>query len=121
MVKIAYVLSSIRYPLLVLATFLLTSALLSSVLDNLSVIVSLTPIATLLNNLGLIGRKIYFALLFGGVFGGNYTPIGSTANIVALSMVESRGIKTSWGEWLKISLISTTMQIVVSLIWLYLI
>lgn len=119
--KIAYVLSGIRFPLIILAVFLLASASLSSVLDNLSVIVSMTPIAILLNNLGLVGRGIFYALLFGGVFGGNYTPIGSTANIIAVSIAEKERVRIGWGEWLRVALIITTAQLIVALLWLYII
>jgi Na+/H+ antiporter NhaD/arsenite permease-like protein len=62
----------------------------------------------------------YFALLFGGVFGGNYTPIGSTANIVAVGLAEKRKIKVTWSEWLKLALLTTTMQIIAALLYLYL-
>ncbi len=119
--KIAYVLSGIKSSLILLAVFLITSASLSSVFDNLSVIVSMTPIAILLNNLGLVGREIFYALLFGGVFGGNYTPIGSTANIIAISVAEKKRVKISWDEWLRVALIITTAQLIVALLWLYMI
>ena len=117
--KIAYTLSYIKYPSLLLTSFLLSSALLSSVLDNLSVIVSMTPIAILLNNLGLISKEIFFALLSGGVLGGNYTPIGSTANIIAVSIAEKERVRIGWGEWLRVALIITTAQLIVALLWLY--
>jgi len=119
--KIAYVLSGIKSSLILLAVFLITSTSLSSVFDNLSVIVSMTPIAILLNNLGLVGREIFYALLFGGVFGGNYTPIGSTANIIAISVAEKKRVKISWDEWLRVALIITTAQLIVALLWLYMI
>lgn len=121
MIKIAYVFSYIKCPTILIPTMLWSSAILSSVLDNLSVIVSMTPIATLLSSLGLVGREIFFALLYGGIYGGNYTPIGSTANIVAISICESRGITIKWGEWLKIALITTTTQVITSLTLLYII
>ncbi len=119
MAKLAYVFASIGNQALLLPLMLISSAFLSSVLDNLSVIVTFTPIAQLLNSLGRTGFLIYFALLFGGVFGGNYTPIGSTANIVAVSMAEKRRIRIKWGSWLRIALITTTLQILVAMLWLY--
>ncbi|MCX8186018.1 MAG: SLC13 family permease [Sulfolobales archaeon] len=121
MVKLTYALSSIKEPALLLTTLLIGSAFLSSVLDNLSVIVSMTPLATLLSTLGLVGREAYFALLFGGVFGGNYTPIGSTANIVAVSYSERRKVTISWRYWLRTSSIITSMQIVLALAWLFIV
>lgn len=120
MAKLAYAFSHIgTAPIALLSTMLLSSALLSSVLDNLSVIVTFTPVAMTFNSIGLISSSIYFALLFGGVFGGNYTPIGSTANIIAVSLAEKRKIKISWGRWLKIAVTTTTLQILAALAWLY--
>ena len=121
MAKLAYVFShAAASQLTLLLVMLFASAVLSSVLDNLSVIVTFTPIAMLFNQIGLTGSLIYFALLFGGVFGGNYTPVGSTANIVAVGLAEKRKIKITWGNWLRLALVSTTLQLVVSLLYLYL-
>ncbi|MEM4788392.1 MAG: SLC13 family permease [Ignisphaera sp.] len=122
MTKIAYIFiklsitkAYVLYPLM-----LLSSASLSSVLDNLSVIVTYTPIAISMVSIKVASPLLYFALLFGGIFGGNYTPIGSTANIIAVSLSEKKKIKINWGEWLKIALAITTAQLVVSMAWLYL-
>jgi Na+/H+ antiporter NhaD/arsenite permease-like protein len=118
MPKLAYALSTISTsPLALLTLMVISSATLSSVLDNLSVIVAFTPIAMLFVNAGLISSIIFFALLFGGVFGGNYTPIGSTANIVALSMAEKEKVKLSWRRWLSTALITTTTQIAIAVLW----
>jgi len=70
------------------------------------------------NRLGITNILSYFALLFGGVFGGNYTPIGSTANIVALGLAEKRRVKITWRKWLKLAVIPTTLQVVVALLYL---
>ncbi|MEM4513984.1 MAG: SLC13 family permease [Ignisphaera sp.] len=114
-IKISTTKTYVLYPLM-----LLGSAFLSSVLDNLSVIVTYTPIAISMVSMKIGSPLLYFALLFGGIFGGNYTPIGSTANIIAISLAEKKKIKINWVEWLKIALSAATMQLVVSLIWLYL-
>ena len=120
MIKLAYIFSTISTAsIALLAITLISSAMLSSILDNLSVIVAFTPIATVFNSIGVTNQLIYFALLFGGVFGGNYTPIGSTANIVAISLAEKRKISIPWRVWLSIALPITTVQIAVSLLWIY--
>ena len=120
MAKLAYGFLHIsRSSLALLSIVLFSSAFLSSVLDNLSVVVTFTPIAMVFNNIGLVSNSVFFALLFGGVFGGNYTPIGSTANIIAISLAEKRKIRVSWGRWLRIALIPTTLQLLVSFTWLY--
>jgi len=120
MAKLAYAFSFITTAqAILLFIMLISSSFLSSVLDNLSVVVAFTPIAILFKNIGLSNELIYFALLFGGVFGGNYTPIGSTANIIAISLAEKRKIRVSWKEWLRIAMPITSIQIAVSAIWIY--
>lgn len=120
MAKLAYSFTHIgTSPLILLPLMLLSSALLSSTLDNLSVIVAFTPVAKIFNNVGLAGNMIYFALLFGGVFGGNYTPVGSTANLIAISLTEKRGVRIRWGTWLRMALTTTTLQLLAALSWLY--
>jgi len=45
-------------------------------------------------------------LLFGGCFGGNITLIGSTANIVAIGMIEKRYRKhITFKEWFKFGIV----------------
>ncbi|MEM4502640.1 MAG: ArsB/NhaD family transporter, partial [Ignisphaera sp.] len=120
-IKMAYILTTISITTAVVLEIVVTisSTILSALLDNLSVVVAFTPMAILFNKSGLTDQLIYFALLFGGVFGGNYTPIGSTANIVALSLAEKKKIRISWRKWLKIALITTTVQIILSILWIY--
>jgi len=100
------------------AVLVFLSAALSSVLDNLSLVAALTPavklIAAVLNN-----RGVFWGLLFGAVFGGNYTPIGSTANVVAISLSEKRKLRIGWGEWLKLALITTSAQLVIAYLWAF--
>lgn len=91
------------------------AASMSSVLDNLSVIVAFTGVAKTIEHLTGVS-KVYWALLYGGVIGGNYTPVGSTANLIALAML-SKKFKISWGMWLKIAVMITTIQLAISMVW----
>lgn len=117
MAKLAYLLSRSASP--ILSVMILSSTLLSSILDNLSVVIAFTPIAAFMNRVGLTSDLIYFSLLYGGVLGGNYTPIGSTANIVALSIAEKRRVKITWSIWLKKSLVIASAQVIAAVAWLY--
>jgi Na+/H+ antiporter NhaD/arsenite permease-like protein len=50
-------------------------------------------------------HPLWWALLFGACFGGNITMIGSTANIVALGMLEKRyRIRINFFEWFRVGL-----------------
>jgi Na+/H+ antiporter NhaD/arsenite permease-like protein len=55
-------------------------------------------------------------MLFGGTFMGNMTIIGSTANIVAVGLLEKRGHGTiRFGYWMKIGfLVSIASMLVAS-------
>ncbi len=119
-VKIAYLVTVISLGLgeFALREILLTvTALTSAFLDNLSVIVAFTPVAQSLVHVGA-STTLYWALLFGGVLGGNFTPIGSTANIVALGICEKAKMRIPWKEWLKLALIPTLIQVLISCVWI---
>ncbi|MBN1526577.1 MAG: hypothetical protein JW919_03215 [Candidatus Omnitrophica bacterium] len=83
-----------------------SSSILSSILDNTVVVASYIPMLQGLQSLGLNLKPLWWCLLFGACLGGNITAIGSTANIVALGVLEKeKGIKIDFIEWLKIGLI----------------
>jgi Na+/H+ antiporter NhaD/arsenite permease-like protein len=63
--------------------------------------------------------SIYWLMLFGGTFMGNMTVIGSTANIVALGVLEKRGHGTvSFWYWMKIGLIVSIASMIIATILL---
>ncbi|NYT04445.1 MAG: hypothetical protein GKC00_07050, partial [Candidatus Methanofastidiosa archaeon] len=58
------------------------------------------------NNLGVYTYPLWWALLFGGCYGGNITMVGSTANIVALGILEKRKrYSMSFLKWFWIGLV----------------
>jgi Na+/H+ antiporter NhaD/arsenite permease-like protein len=74
------------------------TALGSAFVDNIVFVAAFIPVVKQLDQ-----TVLYWALLFGACFGGNITAIGSTANIVALGMLEKRHrIGISFMEWLKV-------------------
>lgn len=82
------------------------TALASGFVDNLPIIAALVPIVKELKLIGLPHADIlWWGLLFGGCFGGNLTMIGSSANMVALSVFErSEGRTISFRRWFKYGL-----------------
>ncbi|MEM0065544.1 MAG: SLC13 family permease [Sulfolobales archaeon] len=125
MVKVAYAtitLSQSIYPgpHTVLVILLTISAILSAFLDNLSLVVALIPAVKLVAQV-MAFKGIYWSVLFGGVLGGNLTPVGSTANIVAVSIIErKRKTRINWSNWLKISLPVFAAHIVIASTWSFL-
>lgn len=117
--KIAYLLESVAQNLYipflpadikttVVAMFILLffSAIASGFVDNLPIIAALVPIVLDLSQIGLPHVEIlWWALLFGGCFGGNLSMIGSSANVVALSRYEEiTGRSMRFGHWFRYGL-----------------
>ena len=54
-------------------------------------------------------------MLFGGTFMGNMTIIGSTANIVAVGLLEKRGHGTiRFGYWMKVGFVVSIVSMLVA-------
>ncbi len=101
-------------------TFVLwASAIGSSILDNVVLVATFIPVIGELKTLGMDISSLWWALLFGGCLGGNITMVGSTANIVALGMLEKRSkVHISFFQWFKIGLVVGLVTI--SIAWLVL-
>ncbi len=85
---------------------LFTSAIGSAFVDNIVFVAAFTPVIQVLERISADYALLWWALLFGACFGGNMTAIGSTANIVALGMVEKRyHVQILFLEWLKIGVL----------------
>jgi len=93
----------------------------SSLLDNVVLVAALIPVVESLIDLGFNGAPLWWALLFGGVFGGNITMIGSTANIVALGMLEKKfNYHMRFFKWLWIGLLGGCIPLLIGQIFLIL-
>ncbi len=64
-------------------------------------------------------EAIYWMMLFGGTFMGNMTLIGSTANIIAVGILEKRGHgPVRFGYWFKIGLIVSMISMAIATVLL---
>ncbi len=83
---------------------LLFSAIGSAFVDNVVFVAAFIPVVKEMTA-SVSPHPLWWALLFGACFGGNITMIGSTANIVALGMLEKRyRARIRFGEWFKVGL-----------------
>lgn len=87
-------------PITVLTTW--SIGFLTSVMDNVVAVASFLPVVADLAEAGVPAAPLWWAILFGGTILGNLTLIGSTANIVALGILDREGHRpiTFW-EWFK--------------------
>ena len=78
------------------------SAVGSAFVDNVIFVAAFCPVIEQLG-VSLKDMPLWWALLFGACFGGNITMIGSTANIVALGMLEKKSsTRMTFFRWFKI-------------------
>jgi Na+/H+ antiporter NhaD/arsenite permease-like protein len=102
-------------PQILLGTILLAGGILSSLLDNVVVVSSFIPVIQGLQIQHVNSASLWWALLFGACYGGNITMIGSTANIIALGLLEKeQEIRVAFFDWLKIGIVVGIISIIVS-------
>ncbi|MDD3374402.1 MAG: SLC13 family permease [Candidatus Omnitrophica bacterium] len=94
------------YPQVLSGIVLMSSGFFSSGVDNVVAVASYVPIVQSLGALHVNMKSLWWALLFGACYGGNITLIGSTANIVALGLLEKeRNLKVDFMQWLRVGFI----------------
>lgn len=82
---------------------LIVSIFISGFVDNVPYIIVMLPVAAeLALNLGINKELYMFALLIGSCLGGNLTPFGASANVVAMGILKKEGYPMSFKSWLKI-------------------
>ena len=107
---------------LLTAAILWISTIGSSVLDNVVLVAAFVPIVQGFQSLNMNLQPLWWALLFGGCLGGNITLIGSTANIVAIGILEKEDrIKITFLNWFWVGLtvgLITAFIVMLALIFL---
>ena len=87
------------------------SAIASAVVDNIPFCAAMLPVIEQLGTLSIDPETgiaavnvipLYWALAIGCGFGGNATPIGSSANVMTIAISERGGHKISTKEWLAV-------------------
>jgi len=81
------------------------SVVLSAFVDNVPFLAAMLPVAGAMSaELGVSPYLFYFGLLIGASLGGNITPIGASANIVACGLLKKEGYEVSFKGFMKIGL-----------------
>lgn len=76
------------------------SALMSAVVDNVPFTIAMLPVLLALQAQGVAVEPLWWALALGVGFGGNATPVGATANVIAISASEKAGQPLPTKTWL---------------------
>ena len=104
-----------------LGTLLWGSGFASGVIDNVPFAISM---AYVLENIvkfaGVPALSIMvWATSLGADIGGNFTPIGASANVVAYTCMEKRGQSIGWAAWLKLAVPATIIALIISNIGIF--
>ncbi len=86
--------------------------ILSGLVDNIPVAATMIPIVHTMIGQGLSPEPLWWGLIAACNLGGNPTPVGSIAAVIALHALEKeRHIRIGWGEYLKVGGLVTVLQI----------
>jgi Na+/H+ antiporter NhaD/arsenite permease-like protein len=99
------------------------SVILSGFIDNIPYVTALVPVVLSLGkSMGSSPREVsllLFGLLIGATVGGNITPIGASANVVAVRMLEKRGHHVGFGRFMRIGVPFTLLAVTASILFLW--
>ncbi len=98
------------------------SVAFSAFVDNVPYVTAMLPVAgTLAASMSMPPYLLLFGVLIGASVGGNITPIGSAANIVAFGMLKRAGEKVRFIDFVKIGLPFTVVSVLVAyaFIWIF--
>ncbi|MGB3713030.1 MAG: ArsB/NhaD family transporter [Candidatus Promineifilaceae bacterium] len=87
------------HPILLGVGMIWMVAVLSALVDNIPITIALIPVIQNLSVEGIDVTPLWWALVFGAGFGGNGTIIGSTANIVVVSLSEKTRTPITSALW----------------------
>jgi Na+/H+ antiporter NhaD/arsenite permease-like protein len=98
------------------------SAVASAVVDNVPFAAAMVPvIKDLAAATSMPLPVLVWAMVLGVNIGGNGTPIGASANVVGISVVEKRtGKKVTWGEYCKVAVPVTLVSVLACSLLVYL-
>ena len=75
------------------------SIIVSAFIDNIPYVATMLPvISTLATTININPYLLYYTLIIASTLGGNFTPIGASANIAALGILKKNGYEVKLKE-----------------------
>lgn len=98
------------------------SVFLSAFIDNVPYVTAMLPVGIVLSkHLGIEPHLLCFGIVLGASIGGNITPFGAAANVVAVGMLKKRKHNVSFFDFVKLGLPFTIVSTLIAtlFIWLF--
>ena len=96
------------------------SAIMSAVVDNIPFTIAMLPIIAGLGSQGVNVTPLWWALALGVGFGGNGTPIGSTASVLTVSISERTDTPITFRLWIRSGAITSLASCLIASVLLVL-
>ena len=99
------------------------SVLISAFVDNIPYVATMLPVVGSISSmLGIEPYLFAFGLLIGATLGGNITPVGASANIAGIGILQKEGYKVSTRDFIRIGIPFTLIAavsgaLVIWLVW----
>ena len=108
--------TTIMSTIMAFLTLVIVIGLMGAFADNIVAVAAMLPVTAEIISYNLPnGDVLWWAAIVGGCHFGNLTPIGSTANIVALSLLErKRAGSITFKTWLRISIPVTLISVTIA-------
>ncbi|PIZ14426.1 MAG: hypothetical protein COY53_00025 [Elusimicrobia bacterium CG_4_10_14_0_8_um_filter_37_32] len=96
------------------------SVFLSAFVDNVPFLAAMLPVAiSMSGSLGVPPQLFLFGLLIGASLGGNITPFGASANIVACGLLKKEGYEIKFMDFVRIGLPFTLVAVGAAYLFLW--
>ena len=97
------------------------SCIISAFIDNIPYVATMLPVVVSMSlSLGIEPTILYYGLIIGATLGGNITPVGASANVAAIGILNKKGYKVPLKEYLSYSLPITLVAVLSGYIIVYL-
>ncbi len=120
--RIAHLVFAITGPNKLFAFLILVwvSVFLSAFIDNVPYVTAILPVGIILSkSLGIEPYLLCFGIVIGASIGGNITPFGAAANVVAVGMLKKRGHKVTFFDFVKLGLPFTIVSTLVATLFIW--
>ncbi len=100
----------------------LVSVIISAFVDNVPFLAAMLPVAIQMSDKLNVNPSLFlFGILIGASLGGNITPIGASANIVACGILKKEGHTVGFKQFIKIGLPFTLVAVITASLFVWLI